>query len=108
MTRNFVELILTCKDRAEADKIVNFLLEQKLVACVKFMPVDSRFWWQGKIVDASEVMVLMESVSDNLDAIEVEIEKLHSYDTPVLIQIPAGGVSKKVSVWVEEVINSKD
>lgn len=101
---NFVELILTCKDRTEADKIADTLLKKKLVGCVKFMPVDSRYWHKGKIEEGQEVMLLMESVASNFEKVEAEITKLHSYNTFVLKQIPIQKVSAKAEAWLKEVL----
>jgi periplasmic divalent cation tolerance protein len=103
----FVELILSCKDRAEAEKIVAALLTQRLIACAKFIPIDTRYGWHGKIEYGNEVLLMMESVAANFDKIEAEVAKLHSYDTPVLTQVPIGRVSAKAQEWLNEVIKSK-
>lgn len=99
---NPTELFLTCKDRAEAEKITQVLLEKHLVACAKFLPVDSRYWWEGKIIDDKEVLLLMESVADNFDRIEVEVAKLHSYDTFVLQATPIIHLNKDAITWLTE------
>jgi len=41
---DFVELVLTCKSWQEADKVAGELLKQKLVACVEFFPIKSKYW----------------------------------------------------------------
>ncbi len=105
---DFTELILACEDRAEAEKIASALLGQKLVGCVKFLPVDSQYLWHGKIESAEEVMLLMESLAGNFDRVEAEVAKLHSYDTFILQQIPIKCLSKKAEVWLKEVIDVKD
>ena len=103
----FAELILTCEDRAEAEKIACALLDQKLIACAKLVPVDSRYWWKGKIVESEEIMLFMETVADNFDTIESEVAKLHNYETFALQQIPLERVSEKAQTWLEEVIERK-
>ncbi len=105
MEHKFVELVLTCENRAEAEKIADALLDQKLIACAKFVPVDSRFWWQGKIVYAQEILLLMESIADKFERIEAEVTRLHSYDTFVLQSIPMNQVSKQAALWLKEVID---
>lgn len=99
---NYTELILTCKDRAEAEKIADCLLKQKLIACAKFLSIDSRYNWEGKIVESQEVMVLMESLAGNFEKIEAEITKLHSYDIFVLKSLPITIISKKAAEWLEK------
>lgn len=104
MDVEFVELILTCEDRAEAEKIADCLLEQKLIACAKFVTTDSRFWWRGKILDGQEVMLLMESIDANFEKIEAEVAKLHSYETFVLQSLPMNRVSQRASAWLKEIL----
>lgn len=98
----FVELFLTCADREEAEKIADVLLEQHLVACVKFEPVHSKFWWQSKLEEADEVKISMLSVAENFDRIEAEVAKLHSYETFVLEMLPVSRVSKDAGRWLAD------
>ncbi|MCA9330479.1 divalent cation tolerance protein CutA, partial [Candidatus Saccharibacteria bacterium] len=46
---------LTCADEPEAQKITNAVLAAKCAACVKRAPVQSSYWWEGKIEEAREV-----------------------------------------------------
>lgn len=101
----FIELVLTCDDRAEAEKIADCLLEKQLIACAKFVPIDSRYRWNGQIAESQEVLLLMESVADNFDKVEAEVKKLHSYDTFVLKSLPVTSISKEAAEWLEKETN---
>lgn len=103
-----VELVLTCADRAEAEKISEVLLNERLIACAKFMSAESKYRWQGKIETDEEIIVLMESVAGNFDRVESEVARLHSYDTFVLKQIPITKISKKAQKWLESETQAKD
>ena len=46
---NTVELFLTCGSWREAQKIADVLLKKKLVACVEFVEVKSKAWWQAML-----------------------------------------------------------
>ena len=72
---------LTCKDDFEAKKISKVLLEKRLVACAKKFPVNSSFWWKGKIDNAREVVVMFESIEENFEKIEKQVKKLSSYES---------------------------
>ncbi|HEY1835930.1 MAG TPA: divalent-cation tolerance protein CutA [Candidatus Saccharimonadales bacterium] len=100
--RKFVELILTCVDRAEAQRIASALLNKRLINCAKLVPVESMFWWQGKIESEKEMLLIMESAEDLFDEVETEIAKLHSYDTFVLQAIPARRSSQGALKWLNE------
>lgn len=95
----FVELVLTCGSWQEAHKIADVLLQKRLVACVEFMEVQSKYRWHGQIEEAKEIKLIMETVAENFSAVEAEVAKLHSYDTFVLQQVPIGHVSKAAAEW---------
>lgn len=105
---DFIELFLTCENRAEAGKIAQALLEQHLVACVKFETVHSTFWWKGKLEEGDEVKLSMLSRAENFEKIEAEVAKLHSYETFVLKATPLSHVSKKATEWLRETISPSD
>lgn len=101
MNNSFCQLVLTCASNTEADKIAKELLAKHLVACVRQMPVSSRYHWQGKIEDADEILLIMESRLDLFDKVEAEVAKLHSYDTFVLEAVPVEKISAKAAKWLE-------
>ncbi len=99
---DFVELVLTCEDRAEAEKIAHVLLEKHLVACAKYVPIECSYWWQGEITEGKEVMLLMESVAEHFKKVEAEVAKLHSYETFILKALPMTRISPKAAAWLTE------
>lgn len=86
----------------EAEKIADVLLEQHLVACVKFEQVHSKFWWEGKLEEGDEVKISMLGTTDNFDRIEAEVRKHHSYETFVLQATPISHISKDATKWLAE------
>lgn len=102
MSTNFVQLVLTCGSWQEAQRIADALLEQKLVACVEMFDVKSSYRWHGRIDQADEVKLLMETIADHFKAIETTVTKLHSYDTFVLQSVPVAQVSQRAEQWLNE------
>ena len=99
---DFVELVLTCANRQEAEAIADSLLGKKLIACAKFVPINSRFIWEGKIAANDEVLVLMESAADKFAEVESIVAGLHSYDTFVLKAVPIDQISEGAAKWLQE------
>ena len=98
----FVELVLTCGSWQEAQNIADTLLKQRLIACVEFIEVKSKYWWKHQLEEAKEVKLIMQSLSKHFDTIETEVKKLHSYDTFVLHAIPLTQTSKEATKWLNE------
>lgn len=100
----FVELVLSCGSWQEAQKIADSLLEKKLVACVEFFEMRSKYRWQGELEAANEIKMVMHSAEHLFNTVEAEIKKLHSYETFVLQAIPVSHVSQGASDWLKEVL----
>lgn len=95
-------LLLTCADKKEADKIANSLLKKKLIVCAKKTPVSSSFLWKNKIESSNEMLLIMDSVIENFEKINLEVKKLHSYKTFVLTSLLVSQTTKDVENWVKK------
>lgn len=87
-------IYLTCADINEASKISSALLEKKLIACAKKIPISSSFLWQNKIDHAEEILLIMESIEENFEKVEEVVSRLHSYDNFVLTATPLTKINK--------------
>ncbi|HLC74255.1 MAG TPA: divalent-cation tolerance protein CutA [Candidatus Nanoarchaeia archaeon] len=75
---------ITCKDKKEARKIAKLLLEKKLIVCANLFPIESHFWWHGKLEEAAEYAILAKTKDSLLDAIKELVHHAHSYEVPVI------------------------
>lgn len=104
MPHKFVVIITACASGKEAEKITTALLKKRLVACANMASgIESKFWWNGKINKAKEIIVIMKAKFKNFNAIEKEITRLHSYEVPEIIAIPVVTGSKRYLKWIEDV-----
>lgn len=99
MKAKFCYFLLTCSD-SEKETIARKLLEKGLIACAKFIPVESMYLWKGNIERDGEILILMESVEDNFEAVNAVIKKMHSYETFVLQMIPAKNINTDAQNWM--------
>lgn len=106
MEINPVELVLICGSWQEAQRIVDSLLEQKLIACAEFIEVTSRFHWKGGIEDNKEIRLVMQSAEHLFDQVEAAVKKLHSYETFVLQASPVVRISEAAAMWLEGIVSS--
>ncbi len=61
-------VLMTCEKEEEAKKIASELLIQKKAACVSIFPKgDSFFWWEGKIEESKEYLLIAKTISSFLD-----------------------------------------
>lgn len=102
-----VELVLTCGSWQEAQRIVDHLLKERLVACAEFIPVKSKFSWHQAFEEADEVKLIMLSLDKFFEKVEAEIKQLHSYETFVLKALPVTHLSTDAWAWVQEVCKER-
>ncbi len=93
----------TCADPEEAEKIARHLIEERLAACVSVVPaVKSYYRWKGSIESDDEILLMIKTSRDLVDALRQQLEKLHSYDLPELIVTPIVDGSPNYLAWLEK------
>ena len=100
--RTYVVVLVTCGSRREASRIARSVVERKLAACVNIIdaPVRSVYRWKGKIEQGREFLLVIKSSGARLEALQAEVERLHSYDVPEFIALPIAGGSSRYLAWL--------
>jgi len=103
-----IVVMVTCGSQAEAKKIARAVVEARLAACANVMgsPVQSIYRWKGQLETAKEVLLLLKSTRKRFSALEREIRRLHSYDTPEIIAVAIVEGSKGYLQWIEESVQA--
>ncbi len=99
----YIVILVTAKDEAQANKIAEKLVAEKLVACANIVPgVQSIFRWDGKVDSAKEVLLVLKSRRRHFPIIVKTIKALHSYDVPEVIALPIIEGNKDYLKWLTE------
>jgi len=80
----FCQVIISATSKEEANKISDILVKNKLIAGSLIIKGDSRYWWQGKIVEKEYYNVQAFSIINNKDKIIQEVKKIHSDKCPII------------------------
>ena len=80
---------ITNPNLSTAKKVVTHLLKKRLIACANFWPVSSAYWWQSKITNGKEVVILAKTTLSNWNKIKTEIKTIHPYSVPCVIKLSA-------------------
>ena len=93
----------TCPDPATADRIADALVDERLAACVNVLPgVRSVYRWQDAVERADEVLLVIKTTDDRLDALTARITSLHPAELPELIAVEVSGGLPAYLSWVVE------
>ena len=96
-----VVVMVTAASQDEAVKIADHVVRFRLAACASTIPtVRSTYWWEGKIMDDQESLVLIKTTSDKFSSLEETIRKIHSYKVPEIIAIPVSNGLQPYLEWV--------
>ncbi len=77
---------ITTPNVAEAKKIASALVQEKLAACANIFPIQSAYWWEGKIENGKEWVSLLKTASHLRRQLQEAIERLHPYEVPCIMQ----------------------
>ncbi len=98
-----VVVLITASSAEEAAKIGRALVEERLIACANIVGgVRSLFFWEGKLQDERETLMICKSTSLLMDRIIKRVKELHSYTVPEIIALPIVAGSKEYLEWVNK------
>ncbi|MEW5805688.1 MAG: divalent cation tolerance protein CutA [Patescibacteria group bacterium] len=58
------------------------------------------YWWEGKIEDGNEVVLIVKTTSDRFEKVRDEIARIHPFDTPCILKIDVDP-NEKYLRWIE-------
>jgi periplasmic divalent cation tolerance protein len=97
-----IVVISTCESEYEAKRLAHHLVEKQLAACVNIIPgARSVFRWKDKTEEVEEHVLLIKSSRTLLAALSMELQQMHSYETPEVIVLPIVGGSERYLAWLD-------
>ena len=102
----YIIVLMTTSSKEEAVTIVRALLKEQLIACANIVDsVSSLFWWQGKIEEAKEALVIMKSRKMLFKKLSKKIMDLHSYEVPEILAVRIVDGSPSYLDWMKISLN---
>jgi periplasmic divalent cation tolerance protein len=96
-----VVVLTNLPDLAAATKLAHLLVEQRLAACVNVMAqCTSVYRWHGRIETATEVPVLIKTVTSRYPRLEAAIRANHPYELPEIVSVPVVAGLAEYLGWV--------
>lgn len=93
--------LTTAPDAACAADLARALVESGLAACVQVVPgVRSLYRWKGAVQDDAELLLIVKTRTDRVDALAAAIRERHPYETPEFLSFPAERASQAYLSWL--------
>lgn len=94
-------VLTTAADREEAARIAHTLVAERLAACVNIVSgVYSVYRWKEAMETADEVLLLIKTRQEAVDAVRARIHQLHNYEVPEFLVLEVEGASESYLAWV--------
>jgi|SRR5215471_1604437 len=101
MDRQALVAITTFGTEADARALVTALVEDRIIACGTLLSgARSIYHWEGKVVEDSEVVVLLKTDAGHWEALRDAVAKRHPYQVPELLALPVAHGAARYLQWL--------
>ncbi len=101
-----IQVTTTMENRADADRISSWLIEQRLAGCAQVSgPITSCYRWEGEIETTEEWLCTIKTTARAYEQVEQAIRELHPYDEPEIIATPIVNGSKGYLQWLTDEVD---
>ena len=103
MPSSCLVVLTTLPTRAQARRISQLVLRNKLAACINVIgPVESSFWWDDKIDRAKEWLLLIKTRASHFARLRRFLEKNHPYSVPEIVGLPMMRGNTPYLNWIKK------
>ena len=96
-------IVTTLCDKEEiANKIIDVLLEKRLVSGSQISKVHSKYWWNNRLEECDEYKLEFRTKENLFSEIENEIKKIHDYEVAEISSFEIKNASKEFLNWIDE------
>jgi periplasmic divalent cation tolerance protein len=86
-------------DKKTAEKVINYLLANNLIACANIIQSNSYYKWKGKKTSAKEIVAIFKVSQKKTKNMKKKLIQLHPYETPCILVFQTEA-NKKFYNWV--------
>lgn len=98
---DFQVVLSTAGSEEEGAQLAKSLVKQKLCACVNLVPgIRSFYRWEGDVHDDAEVLLIIKTTAQKLQALSEHLTENHSYDVPEVLAIAVDKGSASYLDWL--------
>ena len=98
----YIVVTTLCDKKEIANKIIDTLLEKRLVAGAQISKVYSKYWWNNKLEECDEYKLEFRTKESLYNEIENEIKKIHDYKVAEISYYKINSINKDFLDWIDK------
>jgi len=103
----FIMVYTTLPDKTITKKIAKILVDESLVACANFFPIESIYRWKNKLTEDKEYALIMKTRKSLYRQVKKKLKELHPYEIPAIVSYEIKeGLSSYLS-WIQKETKKK-
>lgn len=105
MDTNFILVLTTVENYLHSHQISKVLITEQLAACCTIIHNGlSVFYWEGKVQERKENLLLIKTTEDKYKQLEQRLRELHSDKVPEIIAVPILNGLEEYLSWVRNTV----
>ena len=98
----YIIVTTLCNKEEIANKIIDTLLEKRLVAGTQISKIHSKYWWNNKLEECDEYKLEFRTKESLYNEIENEIKKIHDYKVAEISYYKINSINKDFLDWIDK------
>ena len=95
-------VLMTVSSEDEAKAIATQLVNERLIACANFFPIQSIYRWNNEICHEPEWQLVLKTDMSHFGTLKNRAIALHSYDVPEIIILPIADGYAPYIAWMKQ------
>ncbi len=98
----YIIVTTLCDKEKIANKIIDTLLQKRLVVGSQISKVHSKYWWNNQLEKNDEYKLEFRAKESLFTEIENEIKKIHDYEVPEISFYSISNANTEFFNWIDE------
>lgn len=98
----YIVVTTLCNKEKITNKIIDTLLEKRLVAGSQLSKVHSKYWWNNKLEECDEFKIEFRTTLSLFEEVKNEIKKTHNYETPEISCYTISNGNSDFLNWIDK------